>query len=271
MIRAIAGLVLFTSGAVYGQSAAAARFEVASVKPSSADSSNSSGGGKSGRGRLTMNNVTLQRCIMGAYGVGPHQIFGGPRWLDSDRYDIVAKAEEPVGDTILMTMLQDLLADRFKLAIHRETRTIEAFVLEVAKNVPRLEKAEAGESSTRNSRGLIDAKVMTMDRFAEVLSRQMDLPVVNRTGLAGIFNLKLQWSPESRRSFKPEADNAALDSGPSIFTAIQEQLGLRLRSQESAGRGAGHRSRGETLGKLRSDGRCTPCNSRSISGDAGPS
>jgi uncharacterized protein (TIGR03435 family) len=179
-----------------------------------------------------MINVTLQRCIMGAYGLGPNQILGGPGWLDSDRYEIIAKAEQPVGDDVLMTMLRSLLAERFKLAIHRETKTIQAFVLEVTKNGPKLERAEDGESITRNGRGLIDAKTITMDRFAEVLSRRMDLPVVNHSGLEGIFNLKLEWTPESTKPVKPGTDGLATEGGPSIFTAIQ-QLGLRLRLQKT--------------------------------------
>jgi uncharacterized protein (TIGR03435 family) len=231
MIRAIASFALCVSAVVYGQSAVTERFEVASVRPTSADQSNNSSGGHSGRGRLTMSNVTLKRCIMGAFGVGPNQILGGPPWLDSDHYEIVAKAEQPVGDGILMAMLQTLLAERFKLAIHRETKTIQALVLEVAKNGPKVEKAEGGESTTNSGRGLLDARNTTMDRFAEVLSRQMDLPVVNRTGLEGVFNLKLKWTPESAKQIKPGADGAAME-GPSIFTAIQQQLGLRLRSQK---------------------------------------
>jgi uncharacterized protein (TIGR03435 family) len=82
-----------------------------------------------------MTNVTLKRCIMGACGVGPNQIFGGPQRLDSDHYEIVAKAEQPVDDDgVLMAMLQTLLAERFKLVIHRETKAVQALVLEVAKN-----------------------------------------------------------------------------------------------------------------------------------------
>jgi uncharacterized protein (TIGR03435 family) len=232
VIRAIASLVLFT-GAVSGQPPAEARFEVASVKPNNADQFTGSSGLKTGHGLLTASNVTLKRCIMGAFAVGPNQISGGPAWLDSAGYDIVAKADQPVGDAALMAMLQALLIDRFKLASHRETRTVEAFVLEVAKNGPRLEKAEDTESTTRNSRGLIDAKTITMDRFAEVLSRQMELPVVNHTGLAGSFNLKLEWTPESRRPVTPGTDDATMESGPSIFTAIQEELGLRLRAMKA--------------------------------------
>jgi uncharacterized protein (TIGR03435 family) len=234
MIRAVASLAVCVSVAVSGQSAVAQRFEVVSIKPASADQLNGPSGGKSGRGRLTMSNVTLKRCIMDAFGVGPNQILGGPEWLDSDRYEIVAKAEQPVDDDgVLMAMLQTLLAERFKLAIHRASKAVQAFVLEVAKNGPKLERAGDGESTTGNGRGLIDAKTITMGRLAEVLSRQMDLPVVNHTGLEGIFNLKLEWTPESAKPVKLGTDGAAIESGPSIYTAIQQQLGLRLRSQKT--------------------------------------
>jgi len=195
---------------------------VASVKPIDADPGSS--GIKTGRGRLTANNVTLKRCIMGAYHVGRNQIVGGPDWLDSDRFEISAKAEQPADDDeLFMKILQTLLAERFKLALRSETRTMAAYVLETAKNGPKLEKAKAEEGMTNSGRGRLDARNSTMDHLAEVLSRQMDLPVVNRTGLEGGFNLKLEWTPESA---KPSTD-----AGPSIFTALQEQLGLRLRTQ----------------------------------------
>jgi uncharacterized protein (TIGR03435 family) len=220
-------LAIFTSVSLHSQTQARPQFEVASVKPFNPDQLNAPSGGKSGHGRLTMSNVTLKRCIMGAYGVGPTQIQGGPSWLDSDRYEIVAKAGQAVGDAVLMEMLQSLLADRFKLSIRRETKLIDAFVLDVARNGPKLERAEDGESASSNARGLIDAKVMTMDRFAEVLSRQMDRPVVNHTGLRGVFNLKLEWAPEA------SAPDPA-DTRTSIFTAIQDQIGLRLRAQKTS-------------------------------------
>src|SRR5260370_17705685 len=177
MIRGVAGVAVCVSGALYGQPATAPRFEVASVKPTAADQWNGSSGGHSGTGRLTMTNVTLKRCITGAYGVGTNQIQGGPDWLDSDRYEIVAKADQPVGDGILMTMLQTLLAERFKLAIHRETRQIQAFVLEVAKNGPKLESAGDAESTTRNGRGLLDARAIAMTRFPPAFPPQMHPPL----------------------------------------------------------------------------------------------
>ena len=157
--------------------------------------------------------------------MGPNRIFGGPDWLDSGRFEIFAKAAQPIDDdAVLMTMLRTLLAERFQLRIHRETRLVQAYLLEVASKGPKLRAAETLESATRNAPGLIDATTITMDRFAEVLSRQTDLPVLNRTGLQGAFDLKLQWTPDSA---------AATDTGPPIFTAIQQQLGLRLRSRKT--------------------------------------
>lgn len=181
----------------------------------------------SGHGRVTMTNVTLKRAVMSAYVVGPNQVFGGPSWFDSKNYDIAAKAAIPTDDdALLMRMLQSLLADRFKLVVHHETRTIQAYVLEVAKQGPKLEKTDEGEDSVSVSNSAMDAKHITMDRFADVLSRDMDHPVVNHTGLAGNFNLKLQWEPDN-------ATGAGATDRPSMFTALQEQLGLRLRAEKS--------------------------------------
>jgi uncharacterized protein (TIGR03435 family) len=229
MIRAITTLAVFVSWIVYGQSETGRQFEVASIKPSDAENGNSSSM-NTGHGRIDGNNVTLKRCIMGAYGVGPNQVVGGPEWLDSDRFQIAAKAEQPVGDRLLMTMLQALLAERFKLALHHESRPIQAYVMEVNKGGRELEKGDGQGSKTSNGRGDIVAINATMDRFAEILSRQMDLPVVNHTGLEGVFNLKLKWTPDNTKPVK--TGEGAMPEGPTIYTAIQEQLGLRLHAQK---------------------------------------
>jgi uncharacterized protein (TIGR03435 family) len=226
MTAKIACLLFVIVGAAFAQSVDAPRFEVAVIKLSNAGTNASSGIG-TGRGRVNAHNVTLKRCIMGAYGIGPHQIAGGPDWLDSERFDITGKAEKPTNDDdLFMAMLQSLLAERFKLAFHHETRTIPAYVLEVGKNGPKLEKAGDGESVT-NTNGsnlgvAMDARFTGMKRFAEVLAREIDLPVVDQTGLAGVFNFKLQWT----------RDTAKMPDRPTIYTAVQEQLGLRLRSQK---------------------------------------
>ena len=228
MVRAISTLII-CAATLHGQPASPPQFEVASIKLS-AKGANSTSGIWTRHDRLDANNVTLKRCIMGAYGVGPHQISGGPDWLTSDRFEILAKADRPIkDDAVFMVMLQDLLAERFKLVIHRETRTLPALVLEVAKNGPKLEKVENGEASTNtsgsNSGVAIDARNTDMDLFSKVLARETEQPVVNHTALEGIFNFKLSWTRE-------DAKPGDLIERPSLFTAIQEQLGLRLRSEK---------------------------------------
>jgi uncharacterized protein (TIGR03435 family) len=212
------------------QPSATQQFEVAVIKPTTA-SSGSSSGIASGHGQIHGENVTLKRCILGAYGVGPHQIAGGPDWIDSERFDIQAKSDQPIDDDgVLMVMLQNLLADRFKLAFHREDRQISAFVLEIAKDGPKLEKATGGESvtNTQSMSGktagvMITVRNENMSQFAQILSRKMDLPVVNQTGLDGIFNLKLSWTPDNAKGSAEGVEDV------SIFDALQKQLGLRLR------------------------------------------
>ena len=203
------------------------QFDVAAIRPSHTPADSGSGI-YTGHGKVRAENVTLKRCIIGAYGVGPNQVFGGPDWLDSDRFEIDAKIDRGINDSrVLDQMLQALLADRFKLIMHRENRTITAYVLDLAKNGPKLEKAEGGESNTNAStsdRGVtLVGRNMGLDAFAERLARFLDLPVINRTGLKGAFNFKLEWVPEKLKW----AD------GPSIFAALAEQLGLRLRSQKT--------------------------------------
>ena len=235
MARAMAILAVCFCGLMHAQSAInAPQFEVASIKPIGASNDGySSSGIKTGHGRLDAVNVTLKRCIMGAYGIGPHELSGGPDWINSERFMIAAKAEQPIDDDgALMVMLQNLLVERFKLVIHRETRTMQAFVLEVGKNGPKLEKAEGGPAETNTSNGKgsvsIEARNTDLPAFAQRLAREMELPVVNQTGLPGIYNFKLRWTPENSKAL---IDGTA--EWPSIFTAIQEQLGLRLHSQKA--------------------------------------
>ena len=222
-------MLAILGAAAHGQQAPADRFEVASVKPGKADAGAVSGI-KTGHGRLDAHNVTVKRCIMGAYGLGPHQLFGGPDWLDADRFDILAKADRPVDDdAVLMGMLRQLLAERFKLVVRRETRVMPAFVLETLKSGPKMERAQDGESGTNtsssNARLSIQAHHTGMDGFARVLARETQAPVVNRTGLDGLFNFQLHWRRDGA------ADGA---DEPSLFTALQEQLGLRLRAEKTA-------------------------------------
>ncbi|HWF08980.1 MAG TPA: TIGR03435 family protein [Bryobacteraceae bacterium] len=222
---------------VWAAQASAQQFEVASIKTVNTDSSSS--GIRTGHGRLDASNVTLQRCIIGAWGVGPSQVVGGPAWLTTDRFDISAKAAEPTNDdAVLNLMLRRLLADRFQLALHTETRTMQAYILEVAKGGPNpvnLKKTAAptpvGASTTTNGTNTqtsIEARQTSMDLFAKVLARELRLPVVDRTGLAGDFDFTLSWTPDRIRATAP-ADSDL----PTIFTAVQDQLGLHLRAEKT--------------------------------------
>lgn len=203
-------------------------FEVASIKPSSPEEVQAGISGiQTGHGRAVGTGVTLKRCIIGSYHVGPGQVVGGPAWVDSDRFHIEAKAETPTDDdAALDAMIRALLAERFHLALHKETRSMQALVLEVAKNGPKLEKAAGGDAVTDGQHGGMVLKNSTMDAFAERLSRVTGLPVINQTGLDGVFNLKLLWTPDGEH---PES----ADAPPDLPTAIQEQLGLRLASRKA--------------------------------------
>ncbi|MGA7234701.1 MAG: TIGR03435 family protein [Bryobacteraceae bacterium] len=219
---------IFLASFAYAQTPAALQFEVAAIKPASPEEIQAgSSGCYTGHGRARCTDVTLKRCIVGAYHAGPGQIVGGPSWIDSDRFHIEAKAAEAVGDDAeLDAMMKALLAERFHLTLHRETRNLQALVLEAAKNGPKLEKAPGGEAVTDSSQGLLTLKNTTMDGLAERLARVTELPVVNHTAIDGVFNMKLVWTPEGENPKGP-------GSPPSLFTAIQEQLGLRLQSQKT--------------------------------------
>ena len=203
------------------------RFEVSSIKPASDDEiAAGTSGIKTGHGRAVGTNVTLMRCIIGSYHIGPGQVIGGPNWLDSDRFHIEAKAAEPVNDdATLDAMLRNLLTERFHLAVHRETRDLRALVLVVAKHGSKVQKTEGGDAVTDAGHGALTLKNSTMDALAERLARTTNLPVVNQTGLAGFFNLSLTWTPDN--------DQPKPDGPPPLSVALEEQLGLQLKSERA--------------------------------------
>ena len=218
--------------ALNAPAAPAQQFDVSTVKPSN-EVSAAGYGFAIGHGRLEATNFTLESCIMRAYQVGPHQVTGGPNWVYSDRYDIQGKIDQLLDDTgQIMAMLKTLLTDRFKLMTHRETRTIPAQVLEVDKDGPKLEKADGvdPEIQTRTRAGTVTYTFRNadMDSLVRILARQIDLPVANVTELKGNFNFTLHWTLATAASSK----DASLDD-VSIYTALREQLGLRLRSAKA--------------------------------------
>jgi uncharacterized protein (TIGR03435 family) len=170
---------------------------------------------------------------MTAYEVESYQISGGPAWMDSDRFDINAKAE---GETApskeqLRQMLQRLLADRFHLQFHREKRQRPAYTLMLAKSGPKLKESRAADSSMSLRSGAVQTLELskaTMEQFAAQLSNSgLDNPVVDRTGLKGVYDIKLTWTPEYGGT--PSSDPQTV----TIFAALQDQLGLKLEPQQA--------------------------------------
>jgi uncharacterized protein (TIGR03435 family) len=213
----------------FGQSSPAPSFEAASIKPS--DVGPGSSGINTGSGLLRAHNVTLRRCIQGAYGLPESQIIGGPKWMDELRFEIVAKADHPAGDGELSLMLQSLLAERFKLALHRDTQTRAGYALTVAKGGVKATPSDpAAPATTNRSRGMLEAKGLPIPRLATKLSDVLGVPVVDLTGDSRSFDFTLKWVPDEMTT-KP-GDQSGVPEGPSLFTALQEQLGLKLEGRK---------------------------------------
>jgi len=229
-------VILLQTAPAFGQASPSPAFEVASIKPSTAEPGSASGV-TTEKGRMSARNVTLKRCMRGAYDVPEAQIFGGPKWLDESRYDIEAKAPGPAGEHELMAMLQSLLAERFKLVFHRETRPLSGYALVVGKNGPKAKHSAPGAQSRTNSRrGEFDAEGCSMGQLAQKVSESLHLPVADLTAVEGRFDFKLEWTPDDMQAKPPSSGDAsgitAPAPGPSIFAAVQEQLGLKLEPRK---------------------------------------
>jgi uncharacterized protein (TIGR03435 family) len=217
--------------AAFGQSAPPA-FEVASVKPVKTSI-------KEGKrmttdpGRVTYSNVSLRDCIQAAYGVRPYQI-SGPGWLDSERYDVAAKAAGAALEPQLMQMLQTLLAERFQLKLHHETKELSVYALVVAKNGPKLlagDPKAAANMDFVTVPGGISFHNYPMAALAEQLSGRifgLEYPVIDQTGLDGVYNLTLKLA-DSMADLKRSAEKG---ENPPVFSVLQEQAGLRLAGQK---------------------------------------
>jgi len=237
-------------------------FEVASIKPNR--SVDTRRGGALQPGRFLQTNVTLLQLIRQAY---PGEIVGGPSWIGSDRFDVDAKgsfdmtAYLPTADRSksVYMMLRSLLADRFQLKVHDETREVPVYALELSRSdgkpgpelrplavdcgavmaavasgqpQPPVEPGKPPLCGGGGGVGRVFANGLSMSQFAGRLAQFVNRPVVDRTGLSGYFALNLRWTPEQ----PPTPDSPGLAGSPSpgdppsIFSALQEQLGLKLES-----------------------------------------
>ena len=228
-----AGLLNPPPGSAQAQvpNAASPKFEVASVKPSRTEGSH--GMDTQPGGRLTAWNFSLKMLIQVAFGIYPedYRLVGLPGGLGAERYDIDAKTAGPhpqkIGNEELRPLLQTLLLDRFALKFHREAKEMSVYSLVVAKNGPRLvEHTGPVHSSDNANPGSIIATKTTISILAKDISMLLARPVVDNTGIKGEFDFRLAWTPEQTAP-PPMSD---VDAGADLFSALQEQLGLRLES-----------------------------------------
>jgi uncharacterized protein (TIGR03435 family) len=192
-------------------------------------------------GTVTLRNTTLSECIQFAYRISADAQIAGPDWIKSRdlRFDIVGKAPADTPQDTLRVMTQNLLADRLKLAVHHEERQLPFLALVVAKNGPKLLPAKTDAEVPNQLPGRIFHPRMPMQILASALSRFERQTVIDMTGLTGAFFIDLQWTPDALRNRADQGAAAPLVNGPpvdlngpSLPTALQEQLGLRLESRK---------------------------------------
>jgi uncharacterized protein (TIGR03435 family) len=227
MLQALAtanGILLAALSGV-GKTETRPAFEVASVEPNTSASGSNRTGGTTGQ--LTVTNRSLKELIEMACSVQDCQV-AGLEWLGSVKFDIVAKIPAGAQKDRRPAMMQALLSERFQLAVHRESKEIPAYALAVGKSGPKLRQVKPGSTTKNDSENSnswqIAAEGVSMAQFAEILARIMEHPVVDQTGLQGVYSLKLRYMPDNAKSDGPDA------AGPSIYTALQEQLELKLQS-----------------------------------------
>jgi uncharacterized protein (TIGR03435 family) len=223
-------LSLAISSVAFGQTSTAPRFEVASLK-------RAEGGAPPGDiprnmdpapGHFTMRNVPLRYCLEWAYDLKDYEI-SGPDWIKADeRYDITAKAAGPVPESQIRLMLQSLLTERFQMKSHRETKDLSVYVLLPGKGEPKVkEVADDTQPMISGSPAGAFFHKQPISRFTFMLTRRMDRPVLDKTGLPGVYDYTVDLSGLGFAGRDPEDPN-----GPSIFTTVQRDLGLRLESRK---------------------------------------
>ena len=245
--------------AAWAWTASAQEFEVVSVKPSKSLSNGSST--HSNQGRYTATNASLRNLIVEAYGLRDYQV-EGPEWLRSERYDIAATFPEALPRDRekyragLQAMLQKMMLDRFKLQTHREEKTMAVYGLVVGKctanalctsgkctanalctsgkNGIKMKEVPDGDSHNQNSNDThYQGMSVNMAAFATFLSRRMERPVLDMTGLTGYYDFTLDWVPETAPDGDGKTDLGANPSGPTLTMALQDQLGLKLEARKA--------------------------------------
>lgn len=214
----------------FGQTPAAPpAFEVASVKVSHAPPD--SDASKTSLGSVWMRNMTLRASIGMAYNVKELQVLGGPKWLDSERYDIDAKSAGAAHGPELMAMLQTLLAQRFQLGLHRETKMFQGYALQVSKGGLKMSAADPGKPSVSTHNGSMTAEKASMAILAENLSRRLKAQVDDATGTTSVFDFKFEFPPHDNRETPASGDDPG-SYAAALSAALQDQLGLKLEGRK---------------------------------------
>lgn len=186
-------------------------------------------------GRFRASATTVKFLLEWAYGIQPSQHAGGPAWLETERYDIVAKAQGEASDEQMKLMAQTLLTERFQLKIHRESRNISVYVIGTGKAVPKLSPAKDGETHSvrfaprMNTDQKISSYHIIATRFSlsqldDTFSRQLGRPIVNQTGLEGEYDFELELTPDESR---PSPTDPAF-----LLSALRDQIGLTVKSEK---------------------------------------
>lgn len=226
-----AAAILFTAPVFAQQPSLRLTFDVAVVRPSQPGQLN--GGIKPFPGGFgyTASNVNVRLMIALMYGVSVHQVTGGPEWLDSDRYDVEAKSDRPYGRDDLHTLFQHLLEDRFHLTMRKETVEGPVYVLTLDGAAQKMKRNDSPEDfhipMTFAPNGSSIGARVPMSYLAWWLGQQLqqeNRPVIDRTGLPGYYDFTLSFAPIR----PPGAENPPEEQRPSLFTALREQLGLKL-------------------------------------------
>jgi uncharacterized protein (TIGR03435 family) len=226
-------------------------FEAVSIKPNTSGDFNA--GINSFPRRFEAKNVWLRYLIQFAWNIKDFQLSGGPAWAASDRYNVEATADGVATEKQQRLMVQALLEDRFQLKLHREAHESRAYVLVAAKGGIKLQASKAGTCEERKSdtsgpkvcgnytmsQQRVDGTAITMQAFATALAQTLQQPVTDQTGFAGTFDVHVEWAPDQSTpgilapDLGPPDDGGADPNGKSIFTVLQEQLGLKLESSKA--------------------------------------
>jgi len=223
-------------------SAGFGQFDAVSIKPSSPDARG--GGFNLSPGRLNGKNVNLKDLVRFAYDIHDYQLSGGLGWTETEHYEVLATFPAGTTNAQRAQMLQTMLADRFALTIHREPKDVAGYALTVGKNGAKLHTPEdpqpgmmLGRSPTTGQRTLHGTSA-TMHDMASILADLLGRPVEDATALAGKFDFSMEWTPDPvseapmRKGGDVQAPPPGDQTGPTIFTALQEQLGLKLETKK---------------------------------------